>query len=233
MTIRPAPGVASTAPAPATTVDVAAIFRADCATCHGDRGQGSEIAPAIATTGAAHVDFELSTGRMPLPQGAQIEERGTPRYDDETRAALVAYVVGLAPHGAPAGPPIPEIGQGDVARGGEIFRLQCAACHSAAGRGGALIDQRAPALDQSTALQTAEAVRVGPGTMPVFGPAAISDQDLADVTAYVQQLQEPDDRGGAALGHFGPLPEGAVAVLVALPVIALCCLLIERRGRPA
>ena len=65
----------------------------------------------------------------------------------------------------------------------------------------------------STPTQVVEAIRLGPGTMPVFAPAAISDEQLDDVARYVEYLQHPDDRGGLPLWHLGPVPEGGMALL--------------------
>ena len=65
-------------------------------------------------------------------------------------------------------------------------------------------------------MQIAEAVRVGPGTMPAFGAAALTDPQLDDVVAYVRYLDRPKDRGGQPLWHLGPVAEGAVAWFVGL-----------------
>jgi ubiquinol-cytochrome c reductase cytochrome c subunit len=230
----PARAPGGTTPAGATPVDARHIYLADCATCHGAHGEGTAVAPSIAHAGAADVDLMLSTGRMPVPAGASPTDRRPPLYDDRTRAALVAYVgtLGTLGTGGVPGPAIPtlDLAHADLARGGDLFRAQCAACHTAAGAGGALLDQRAPSLGASTPEQVAEATRAGPGTMPVFPPAAISDQELSDVAAYVSYLHEPDDRGGFSFGHLGPLPEGAVALL-GLGFLVVVCVLIERRVR--
>ena len=48
---------------------------------------------------------------------------------------------------------------------------------------GALIRREAPALHSSTPTQIAEAIRVGPGQMPAFGDAALTDEQMASVVA--------------------------------------------------
>jgi len=70
-------------------------------------------------------------------------------------------------------------------------------------------------------VQVAEAIRLGPGTMPAFGPEAIDDRQVDAIAAYVQYLRRPDDRGGDGLGHLGPIPEGLVAWMVGLLAIVL------------
>ena len=112
-------------------------------------------------------------------------------------------------------------GAGEVAAGGEIFRLQCAACHAWSGEGGALLQRAAPSTHPATALEIAEAVRAGPGNMPTFGRAAVNDEQLQSLVRYVRYLDHPDDRGGAPLWHIGPLAEGAIAVFVGLGLLVL------------
>jgi ubiquinol-cytochrome c reductase cytochrome c subunit len=207
----------------------AQTYRADCAVCHGAEGRGSARGPDLRGVGRASVDYELSTGRMPLAPAGRTEEPGRPieplprhlsdptaktarhhpAYDAAVIAALVDYVDELTGGG---GPDIPSLTRGDVAAGGALFRLQCAACHAWAGDGGALLHREAPALHRATDVQIAEAMRVGPGQMPSFGDAALTDRQLADVVAYVRYLDHPRDRGGFALGHLGPVAEGAVAL---------------------
>jgi ubiquinol-cytochrome c reductase cytochrome c subunit len=154
------------------------------------------------------------------PSAAEAQTRRTPKYDAATRRALVDYVVALAGGG---GAPIPEVhpATGDLAAGGEIFRLQCAACHAWSGDGGALLQREAPSTHPATAREIAEAVRAGPGNMPAFGRAALDDHQLQSLVRYVRYLDHPDDRGGAPLWHLGPLAEGAVAVFVGLGLLVL------------
>src|SRR5262249_39703409 len=152
--------------------------------------------PSLIGVGAASIDYELSTGRMPLDpiNPDETPRRRPPKYDPELQAQLVEYVSALTN----PGPPIPDIdpAQGDLARGGEVFRLNCAACHAWAGDGGALLHREAPSVHQATPLQIAEAVRVGPGVMPAFGTAAVDDHDLNSLVRYVRYLKNPENRGG-------------------------------------
>jgi len=207
---------------PAAALPVSQVFLRDCATCHGSDARGTDLAPDLRGVGKALIDYELSTGRMPLPTSdpKQPPERGTPRYDAATRHALVEYVAALA---GGHGPTIPMVDptRGDLAEGGTLFRLNCAACHSWAGEGGALVDRAAPSTHAADATQIAEAVRSGPGNMPAFGEAVFTPRQLDSLVRYVLQLDHPDDRGGNPLWHLGPLAEGAVAVLVGLGVLLL------------
>lgn len=196
------------------------LYQTACVSCHGEDGDGvAERGPTILDEGGAGVHFVMTTGRMPLAAPDQQGVRGPVRYSDEEIRALVAYVEAFP---GQTGPPIPDPspGQGDAARGGAVFRSNCATCHQAAGQGGALVASNVPSLSLSTPTQVAEAMIVGPGAMPVF---EFDDETVDDVTAYVESLQEVGDPGGFGLGNTGPFAEGLVAWgvgLVALLVVA-------------
>ncbi|NDB19232.1 MAG: cytochrome c, partial [Actinobacteria bacterium] len=129
-----------------------------------------------------------------------------------------------------AGPAVPnpsdyDFTGADVARGGEIYRLNCSQCHNYAGKGGALSDGKyAPSLMQSTPKQIYEAMITGPQGMPVFSDAQIPAESKQDIIAYIDFLQNAPDPGGAALGRLGPVTEtvflftAAIGALIAIAV---------------
>ncbi|HVM39458.1 MAG TPA: c-type cytochrome [Acidimicrobiia bacterium] len=191
------------------------LYLRDCAVCHGDEGRGTPRGPDLSGVGAASVDFQLRTGRMPITGPNQ----GLFRPDDPeySEAEIEALVIALQSVVA-GGPPIPRLvpGDGDVPAGGTLYREHCAGCHGTAGVGGALIftDQVAPAVDHLTPRLVAEAILVGPGTMPVMSPAPLDEEGVRDVTAYVDTaIDDRPDPGGFSLWHLGPVPEGAAAWL--------------------
>jgi ubiquinol-cytochrome c reductase cytochrome c subunit len=202
------------------TTDPKALFLRDCAVCHGNDARGTDAGPDLRGVGRASIDYELSTGRMPLPAPTSKTDRRTPKYPRDVQRALVTYIYDLAGGG---GPDVPSVStrDADLGQGGELFRLNCAACHEWSGRGGALLYRAAPAIHSATKLQIAEAVRAGPGTMPAFGTAAISHKQLDDVVAYVRYLRHPTNRGGLPLWFLGPLVEGAVAWVIAMGLLLL------------
>lgn len=211
---------AAAAPLAAPAPDGRSLFLRDCATCHGPEGGGTTRGIRINDKGAADIDYEVSSGRMPLQDSPDRVRRHHSPYSKAEQDAIVAYASTL---GTASGPdiPHPELAGADIQRGGELFRLQCAACHAWAGDGGALLQREAPDLHRSTSTQIAEAIRVGPGTMPVFGTAALTDDDVNAVVAYVRYLRAPADRGGNPLWHLGPLAEGGVAWVVGIGVLLL------------
>jgi ubiquinol-cytochrome c reductase cytochrome c subunit len=202
----------------ASPVDVEAgrqLFAVACTTCHGGDAAGiANRGPTLLGVGAASVDFYLTTGRMPLDRPRSQAERKRVAYSPTQIRQLVAYVASLAP-----GPAVPAVdpAMGDLAEGNHLYANNCAPCHSSAAAGGALGHAvYAPALNRATPTQVAEAVRIGPGAMPVFGPETLDDAQLAAVVRYVGYLHKPDDRGGLGLGHLGPIPEGFVAWIIGL-----------------
>ena len=203
------------------------LFAVGCSGCHGLDGtglraaDGSVLGPSLTASGEASAYFYLSTGRMPLSNPTKQPVRKDPVYTDAQIADLVAFVGSLGD-----GPPIPEVSaiSGDLAEGGEIYRTQCAACHSATGAGGALSYGRAaPSLSKATPTQVAAAVRIGPDQMPAFGDDAISAEELNSLARYIEYLHNPDNRGGVDLGGLGPVPEGLLIWMVGIGgLIALC-----------
>lgn len=211
-------------------VDVRRIYLGDCATCHGANGRGTQFGPTLVGTGRAGTDFYLTTGRMPLKTPHQAVERHSPEYGPRTIRALIDYIASITGDPHPEIPPVKLAGS-NIADGGVAFRLNCAACHAWSGRGGALLHREAPPTGDATPTQVAEAVRVGPGNMPRFGSSAISDRALNDLVAYtIRVSRHPDDRGGLALWHIGPLTEGAVAVAVGFLLLLLLARAIGTRA---
>ena len=78
------------------------IFLKGCSSCHGLNSEGSAIAPSLIGVGAASVDFQVATGRMPMADMSTQAMRKAPVYNEKEIEALAAYVASLAP-----GPAIP------------------------------------------------------------------------------------------------------------------------------
>ena len=172
--------------------------------------------PSLADVGgAAAVNWAVRTGRMPWKdnKGPAIE-RGEPRFNEEDTRALVTYI-GKAVGDAE----IPDVdpARGDLQRGRELYGQACAACHGMNGAGAALGGQNiAVSLQDVHPQDVAEAIKIGPGQMPVgggladyeFGTAA-SRQEVDDIAAYVESLRtEPYNRGRRPHRRQGAGPRG-------------------------
>ena len=203
------------------------LYARDCAWCHGAGGGGTNRAPSLLRVGAASVDFYVSTGRMPLPSPDAEVQRGRPAYTPGEISAITGYVASFG-----SGPRIPTLtSSSDLARGAELYEQNCAACHSSTGIGGALTSGVvAPSVLEDTRTQIAEAIRIGPGTMPVFDQGAIRNEDVAAIANYVAELQAPQQQGGLSLGRIGPIAEGAVGWFVGLGALLLFCRMIGKRA---
>ncbi|MFI6829495.1 c-type cytochrome [Kribbella sp. NPDC050241] len=202
------------------------LFAVGCASCHGIHaeggadGEGNFTGPSLIGVGAAAVDFQVGTGRMPATQpGAQIPAK-PPVYTEEEIAALAAYVASLGP--GPAIPPeeyydVSNATQEEVTRGGELFRTNCTACHNFAGSGGALPNGKyAPSLMETSPKNLYQAMLTGPQQMPVFSDAVLLPEDKRAIIAYVVSLQQQHNPGGFGLGRLGPVSEGLWGWLVGI-----------------
>ena len=91
----------------------------------------------------------------------------------------------------------------------------------------------APTLWNATATQLVEAMRTGPGQMPVFGPDTLSRSEADNIAAYALTLSNREGRGGFDLGAIGPVPEGFVAWVALTTVLFGVMRWITRRPKPA
>jgi ubiquinol-cytochrome c reductase cytochrome c subunit len=220
-----------------------ALFAVGCASCHGLNGEGngtvggSVLGPSLIGVGAAAVDFQVGTGRMPMARpGAQAPQKPN-QYSEEEIAALAAYVASLGP-----GPAIPKpeeydpasVSEDDIARGGELFRTNCSACHNFAGAGGALPNGKyAPALYGVSNKHLYEAMVTGPQQMPVFSDGVLTPDDKRAVIGYLNQLHEQPNQGGLTLGGIGPVSEGLWAFIIGLGSLVGFAIWIAAKGARA
>ena len=195
------------------------LFLSNCSSCHGKNAEGTSNAPSLIGVGEASVDFQVSTGRMPgAASGPQLEVKPV-QFTEEQISALAAYVGSIA-----EGPAIPDQSilqpTGDLNKGGELFRTNCAMCHNAAGAGGALTQGKyAPNLMGSSAKTIYEAMVTGPQNMPVFNDENITPKEKNDIITYLSYLQTNRSVGGEELGNLGPVTEGLLAWLGLLGLI--------------
>lgn len=75
-----------------------------------------------------------------------------------------------------------------VARGRVLFvTSQCASCHGLQGQGGPM----ATAIAGTKAQKLREKALKGPGGMPMFVPAMLTDDDFAAIAAYLKSVTKP------------------------------------------
>ncbi|MGW2960276.1 cytochrome bc1 complex diheme cytochrome c subunit [Streptomyces sp. NPDC001220] len=196
------------------------LYSVGCASCHGTGGQGSSDGPSLVGVGAAAVDFQVGTGRMPAAtsQGPQVVAKKN-IYTQAQITQLATYIASLG-----AGPEVPtkeQYGPGgaDIAAGGELFRTNCAQCHNFVGAGGALTKGKfAPSLEGVDPKHIYEAMQTGPQNMPSFPDTTLSEKNKKDIIAYLDAVNSPKtvNPGGLNLGGLGPVSEGLFAWIFGL-----------------
>ncbi|WP_045744585.1 MULTISPECIES: c-type cytochrome [Actinoplanes] len=214
-----------------------ALFDNSCITCHGRDGQGVEDrGPSLIGVGSASVEFQVGTGRMPMARQEAQAEQKTPQFDEDQTKQLAQYVQELG-----GGPEIPtgslvenlESNPEALARGGELFRVNCTSCHGFGGGGGALSSGKfAPSLSDATAEQIYAAMLTGPQNMPVFGDNQLTPEQKKQIITYITaQLQEDKDPGGIFnLGRYGPSTEGMAIFLVGITLLVFTSLWIAGKS---
>ncbi|OHV58109.1 cytochrome C [Pseudofrankia sp. BMG5.36] len=209
-----------------------ALYVQGCSTCHGLNAAGTVSGPSLIGVGSAAVDFQVSTGRMPLAHPGAQAERKDPSYSETQIDQLAAYIQTLG-----GGTTTPEISKDDLADadltyGGELYRANCAQCHQSAGAGAPLTyGKYAPALTNATPEQIVEAMRVGPESMPVFGSGQIDDEGAKAIAAYIIMNRDTPSPGGHKLGSYGPVPEGLLGWLIGIGGLLGVCLWIGARQK--
>nr|BFD85276.1 c-type cytochrome [Streptomyces sp. Xyl84] len=187
------------------------LYQVGCASCHGTGGQGTTDGPSLVGVGAAAVDFQVGTGRMPAQQpGAQVPRKKV-IYTQAEIDQLAAYIASLG-----AGPAVPTKNEyspqgADIAQGGELFRTNCAQCHNITGKGGALTHGKfAPDLAGVDPKHIYEAMQTGPQNMPSFPDTTMSQKNKKDIIAYLNAVNgdQTENPGGLELGGLGPVSEG-------------------------
>ena len=229
-------GASAAAPPPGVSKQEIAqgrqLFEVTCASCHGINAQGTSRGPSLIGVGAAAVDFQVSTGRMPAKDiGAQVPKKPPTLNAAQTRA-LADYIASLG-----GGPQIPSPAQvnaagADVGLGQQLFDTNCAACHNFAGAGGALTyGKYAPALTTSTPTQIYEALLTGPQSMPVFSDSTLTPDQKRAIIRYITQTRQEPNPGGFSLGRVGPVTEGLVGWLGGIGVLVLAAMWITAKQR--
>ena len=204
----PAPSPTSAAPASSLPPGSGArVYAENCSGCHGPRGEGY-VGPPLAAAG-----FASLVGPMVEQGGISMPPFGGVLSEDDIDAVSDHVAQELAD---------PAAREAEVSPGGETYRLYCAGCHSATGRGGALTQgNNAPNISVYPAAEALAAMILGRGNMPAFAGNTLDVKQQAAVALYVDAVVHPESPGGNGLAYLGPVPEGAVGAVALLLLIML------------
>ena len=164
-----------------------AYRKAGCDTCHGTDGQGTAAGPRVAGTGRQRSAFiayvRKPTGTMP-PQSAQA-------VTDQALGNIHAFLQAAGPlsqtqsASAAASPPA---GRADA--GAALYRkVGCWQCHANEGQGGSAGPRVGP--DPIPFARFSQYIRSPSGDMPPYTDKVLSNQDLADIYAFLQARPRP------------------------------------------
>lgn len=188
-------------------------YFADCAACHGERGQGTPLGSPLATPD------RKASGRVALYRSLVegVPNTAMPRYsgyDAATLRALLDYTGSL--------PTVPgsrvgwKRGTGDAANGKLLFSKWCAGCHGDAGQGKTGPGLATPGFQKAASEEfiAVTVVRGRAGTpMPAFGRDSVnypklSAQDVLDLAAFVRRgwagpsaATQPAEKTGSSAGN--------------------------------
>ena len=191
-----------------------ALFLKNCATCHGLNAEGSSDGPSLVGVGAAAVDFQVGTGRMPAAR-ARRPDPGEARPAQARRDRGAGGVRRLARprardpleggHRPARTPTSPRAARSTAPT------ARCAT--TSPGSGGALTRGKyAPSLKKTTAKHIYEAMLTGPQSMPVFGDDTMTPEDKRDIIAFLKTTRsEASAPAAPGSGRSGRSPRALSA----------------------
>lgn len=205
------------------------LYNTSCITCHGKNAEGvHDRGPSLVGVGSAAVEFQVTSGRMPMSRQEAQASRKTPHFSDTEAKQIGAYIESIG-----GGPQIPDgnLRKGDIAAGGELYRVNCSSCHGFSAGGGALSSGKyAPSLHPSTDRQIYAAMLTGPQNMPVFGDNELTPQQKMDIISYVQNMKSDQSPGGWDIGAIGPTTEGLAIFLIGITALLFATLWIAGKS---
>jgi mono/diheme cytochrome c family protein len=153
---------------------------AGCVACHGAQAQGTSIAPAIAPP---PLDLPATISYVRQPTGT-MPPVPVATASDKQIADIYAYLQSIAPKTAA------EELKGNADNGKKLFAAYgCYECHGRQGAGASTGPRIGPPAITLAALL--RYVRAPTGQMPPYTAKVVSDQDLADIYAYLKSFPPP------------------------------------------
>ena len=157
--------------------------KAGCETCHGANGQGTAAGPRIAGTARDVPGFiayvRKPTGTMPAQGPQSVSDQALGDIHAFLRSASNAQAA--APSSVPAG---------RAQTGAALYaKVGCYQCHANQAQGGLSGPRIGP--DPIPFARFSQYTRNPSGDMPPYTEKVLSNQDLADIYAFLQSLPRP------------------------------------------
>jgi mono/diheme cytochrome c family protein len=154
---------------------------AGCNACHGVQGQGTALAPQISPP---PLELPAMIGYVRHPNG-KMPPVSSSAASDQDLADIYAFLKSIAPSAEVA-----PTAAGDTANGKKLFSAYgCYECHNHQGQGASSGPRIGPPRISLAAVL--RYVRAPTGQMPPYTTKVVSDQDLADIYAYLSTFSPP------------------------------------------
>jgi mono/diheme cytochrome c family protein len=181
VSVHTVPAVAVAQTAAAAPAGQALYAKSGCESCHGAGGGGTASAPGLATTTrtlAAFVAYTRNpTGKMPPHTPAMVS--------DAALADIHSYL-----QGHPAGGTQAAVPAGRVESGAALYRKTgCYQCHADEGQGSVHGPRLGP--NPVAYARFSSYVRNPSAQMPPYTAVVLSDQDMADIYAFLAARPRP------------------------------------------
>jgi mono/diheme cytochrome c family protein len=163
----------------------AAFAQSGCAVCHGENGAGTAAGPHLAGGRLTLAEFTAAVRRGQRTMPAY----GAQALSDERIGEIHAYLQSQAPL---------DVATGRADTGARLFAAYgCAYCHANEAQGGVTGPRLGPG--PITFARFVWYVRHPSLQMPPYSSVTVSDQDLADIYAFIESRPTPPPLGSISL----------------------------------
>ncbi len=151
------------------------VFAAECSSCHGAEGTGTNLGPTLRLKDAGLTRYTVRQGRNGPNNPTTMPIYDDSMLDDPALDEIVAWLDAF---------PNPTDGEG-------LFNQFCSTCHGVDGAGGTSFKPVAGTLRAQTIIRTghgAQRYNVRSEYMPAWTPEQISDEEIVLIERYMRAM---------------------------------------------
>ena len=232
----------------------ARLFAANCAVCHGAKGEGRVGATLAKDWPSIRPDLEvratIENGISGSPMPAWSEKNGGPLTGEEIDA-LVAYILSWSTGGPPVIPPTPTYYprpaitappnvEGDPTQGSALYDQNCFVCHGPNGEGriGATLAKAWPSIRPDLEVKATISNGVEGSPMPAWSQAnggPLTEEEINNLVAFILTIKPAGVEATASPTPALPGPMansfGIVLTVVLIILVVWIAIAVQSRGR--